>query len=148
MSKIIQALLSGMLSTFILDFFLFLGIKQNYIDLYGINLYYNILFADNQNIFIYSFFTIFLGYILVYLNNKISLIVLALLSALSLLTLIPSIGKGVGEFILMKKDVFIKTQRFSYHGDILYNGRKTITFHDYQIDKILHIKKDKIKGDY
>ncbi len=148
MSKIMLALLTGMLTTFILDFFLFLGIKQNYIDLHGINLYYNILFADNQNIFIFSFFTILFGYMITYLENKITLIGLTLLSTLSLSTLITPIGESLGEIILMKKDVVIQTQRFSYHGDILYNGRTTVTFYDYNIDKILHIKKDKIKGDF
>ena len=51
MSKLIQALLTGIFITFILDFFIFLGIKQNYIDFYEIDVYYNILFADHQNIF-------------------------------------------------------------------------------------------------
>jgi len=53
MSKIVQMILSGMFFTFILDFFLFLGVKETYIDSHGIKLYYNILFADNQNIFIF-----------------------------------------------------------------------------------------------
>ena len=50
MSKSVQALLSGLFITFLLDFFLFLGIFQNYIRVHEIDLYYNILFVDNQSI--------------------------------------------------------------------------------------------------
>ena len=52
MSKLVQAFLSGAFFTFFLDFFLFLGMKLNYIDYYKIDLYYNPFFADNQNILI------------------------------------------------------------------------------------------------
>jgi len=52
MSKLIQAFLAGIFFTFFLDFFIFLGILLHYINFYEIDLYYNILFADNQNIFL------------------------------------------------------------------------------------------------
>ena len=56
MNKLFQAFLTGVFFTFILDFFLFLGIFLNYIKYYEIDLYYNILFADHQNIYIYLIF--------------------------------------------------------------------------------------------
>ena len=70
MSKLVQALLTGIFITFILDFFIFLGIKQNYIDYYEIAVYYNILFADHQNIFIFISSSIALGLMVTYLHNK------------------------------------------------------------------------------
>jgi len=148
MSKMIQALLTGMLMAFILDFFLFLGIKTNYIDAYGIDLYYNILFADNQNIYIYALLSFILGYTLIYHSAKLALTLFALLSLLVLSTLYAPIGHSVGEAVLMKRDVSLQTNKYSYHGNILYEGRKTITFYDYKIDKTLHLDKNKIKGEY
>jgi hypothetical protein len=148
MSKVIQALLSGMFFTFILDFFVILGIKVNYIDFYGVHVYYNILFADHQNFFLFFFLSIILGYLVIYTNTKTALIVIGSLFMLSFSTLIPPIGKAVGEMMLMKKDVTLKTDKFSYHGDIYYDGRKTITFYDNELKKVIILNKNKIQGQY
>ena len=148
MSKMVQAFLSGMFITFILDFFLFLGIFQNYIRTQEIDLYYNILFADNQNIFLFIFMSILLGYITLYQSKKIAIFVIGILSILSLSTLITPIGKTVGEVLLQTKNISIQMQRFSYRGDILYEGRDTITFYDYRFKKVLNLEKNKIVGEY
>jgi hypothetical protein len=145
MSKAVQAFLSGVFFTFILDFFLFLGIKENYIDKLEIDLYYNILFADNQNVFIFFFFSILLGYITLYLSNKISLMVVGALFILAVATLIPPIGFSIGEAMLMEKNQTLYTEKFLYRGDIYYNGRKSIDFYDYKLDKRLKLNKNKIK---
>lgn len=148
MSKVVQALLSGMFFTFIIDFFLFLGIFQNYIRVYEIDLYYNILFADNQSMILFALFTIILGYLSIYQNAKLAIIVIGTLSILSLSTLITPIGNALGEVVLMKKDVTLNTERFSYTGDILYDGRNTINLYDYKLDKIINLEKNKIIGEY
>ncbi|MFT7859432.1 MAG: hypothetical protein ABXS93_00710 [Sulfurimonas sp.] len=146
MSKLLQALLSGLFFTFILDFFLFLGVKLNYIDFYEIDLYYNILFADNQNLLLFLLFTLLVGYITLYTNIKLALIVVGSLAILSVSTLIPPIGKSAGKMLLAKEDVTLQTNRFSYHGDIIYNGRKNVTFYDKELQKVLTLKKERIKG--
>jgi hypothetical protein len=148
MSKFFQLLLSGMFFTFFIDFFLFLGMKINYIDKYNIPLYYNIFFVDNQNIFIFLLFSIILGYIIIYGSNKLTIFIITPLFLLSLSTLKVPIGHALGELILMKKDVSLQTDKFSYHGDIIYNGRKSLSFYDYKIKKVLTIQKYKIKGEY
>jgi hypothetical protein len=145
MTKAVQALLSGIFFTFILDFFLFLGVKINYIDPHNINVYYNILFADHQNIFVFTFFTILLGYITIYMSNKVALISVGFLFILSFSTLIHPVGKFVGESLLMKKDVIVKTKRYSYRGDILYDGRKKLTFYDYELKKVIILNKNTIE---
>jgi len=147
MSKAVQALLTGMFFTFILDFFLFLGIQLNYIEFYGINLYYNILFADHQNIYIFSILTLLLGFIVVYINqNKVSLIVIGSLFFITSLTLIESVGHGVGEYLFMTKNTTLKDKKFTYNGDIYYSGRKQITFYDKELKKMIILeKKDLIK---
>ncbi len=146
MNKLFQAFLTGVFFTFILDFFLFLGIFLNYIKYYEIDLYYNILFADHQNIYIYLIFSFFIGWIIIYLNNnKISVIILGVLSALSLSTLIPSIGYDAGELMLMKKNMSYQDSRFTYHGDVYYDGREQITFYDNGLKKIILLDKKELK---
>jgi hypothetical protein len=48
----------------------------------------------------------------------------------------------------MKKDISFQTEKFSYRGDIIYDGRENLSFYDYKIGKILTIDKNKIKGKY
>lgn len=145
MSKHIQAILTGMLITFFLDFFLFLGIKESYIDVHKIDLYYNILFADNQNIYIFSFFTIILGYLATFnKNTKVNLIILGTLFFLTFLTLIKPIGNYCAEIVLMEKNVTFKNNKYTFRGDIYYNGRKKITFYDYELKKIILLDKKEL----
>jgi len=148
MTKLVQAFLSGVFFTFILDFFIILGIKINYIEPHNINVYYNILFADHQNIFIFLFFTIIIGYLISYASTKSTLIGVGILFVLAFSTLIPPIGEAVGELILLKKDITLKTEKFSYHGDIYYDGRKEITFYDYKLKKVIILNKNKVIGEY
>ncbi len=145
MSKVIQALLSGIFFTFILDFFLFLGIKMNYIDPLNINLYYNILFADNQNIFLFSFFTILLGYVTLYQAHKISIPLVGTLFLLVFATLLTPVGAFVGESVFLSKNKTIYTDKYSYTGDVYYIGREKLFIYDYKLDKMLALDKSKIK---
>lgn len=145
MSKLVQALFSGMFFTFILDFFIFLGIKINYIDFYEIDLYYNILFADNQNIFIFILFSVFIGWLVIYVNsNKIKLSLVGLMFALSFSTLIHPIGHSVAQMMLMSKDQILKNKRHTFVGDIYYNGREKVTFYDYELKKIVILNKKEL----
>ncbi|WP_297443920.1 hypothetical protein [Sulfurimonas sp.] len=148
MSKLFQAFLSGLFFTFILDFFIILGIKENYIDVHNIDVYYNILFVDHQNIFLFLFFTFILGYLVIYANTKIALVSIGILFILAFSTLIPPIGNTFGELLLMKKNVNIKTDKFFYHGDIYYDGRKKVTFYDYKLKQVIILDKNKIVGEY
>jgi len=147
MTKVFQAFLTGIFFTFLLDFFIFLGIKHNYIDFYEIDLYYNILFADNQNMYIYALFSAILGFMIIYVENmKLSLGVFGFLFVLSLSTLIQPIGHSLGEKLFMKKNVTYQDKRHRYIGDVYYDGRDKITFYDYELKKtILLNKKDLIK---
>jgi len=145
MSKFFQAFLTGIFFTFILDFFIFLGIKLNYIDFYNINLYYNILFADHQNIYIYTIFSIFIGYLVIYVNhNKTSTIILAVLFAIVSLSLIKPIGNSLGKLMLMSKNITLQDSRHTYIGDIYYDGRKKITFYDYELKKVIILDKKRL----
>ena len=145
MSKLVQALFSGIFFTFILDFFIFLGVKLHYIDFYEIDLYYNILFADNQNIFIFTFFTLFIGYLVMYMDNiKVKLSLIGLMFILSFSTLIKPIGYSVGEMMLMQKNQTLQSSRHTFIGDSYYNGRTTLTFYDIELQKIIILDKKEL----
>ncbi len=146
MTKAVQAFLSGVFFTFFIDFFLFLGMKLNYIDYYKIDLYYNPFFADNQNIYIYLLFTAFFGFLITYLENiKINLVVIGGLFILSLSTFIHPVGHKLGSMLLMTKNVQLHDNRYVYKGDIYYDGRTQITFYDYELQKIILLNKKDLK---
>ena len=147
MIKFLQLFLTGALFTFILDFFLFLGIKLHYIDPLGFTLYYNVLFADNQNFLLFFAMTLFTGWLLYYTKNAIRLPVMLLLFALVFSTLIPSVGKFVGETLFMKPNVTLHDKKFTYHGDIYYIGREKVLFYDYDLKKMIELDKKSLKED-
>lgn len=146
MSKAVQAFLSGVFFTFFIDFFLFLGMKLNYIDYYKIDLYYNPFFADNQNIYIYLLFSIFFGALITYIENtKMNLIIIGGFFLLSLSTFIHPIGHKIASILLMEKNVTYHDSRYVYKGDLYYNGRTQITFYDYELKKIITLNKKDLK---
>jgi len=148
MSKFFQAFLTGIFFTFILDFFIFLGIKLNYIDFYEIDLYYNILFADNQCFILYAIVSAIIGYVVIYVNdNKNSAIVLGVLLFTTTLTLIPPVGYKLGEMMLMQKNSTLQDERHTYVGDIYYDGRSRVTFYDYNLKKVINLDKTRLKGE-
>jgi len=144
MAKLTQALLGGLFFSFILDYFLFLGLKLNYIDTLGIELYFNTFFADNQNPLFFALLTITLGYLLIYTPKHIHFFVMVFIFGVTLSTLIPNIGREVGEYIFMKKSVTLHNKNFKFVGDIYYVGRDTITFYDKELEKTIQLKKEEL----
>ena len=145
MSKIVQMILAGIFFTFIADFFLFLALKLHYINPLGIDVYYNILFADNQNFFLYAVLSLIVGTLIIYTDKKIYLSVMTLFYLGVAITLYPPVGKTVGEMLFMKKDVLLHNKKFTFRGDILYTGRDKIYFFDKDLNKMIELKKTEIQ---
>ncbi|ABB44746.1 hypothetical protein Suden_1469 [Sulfurimonas denitrificans DSM 1251] len=142
MSKAFQALLTGMFITFILDFFLFLGVLLHYIEFYKIDLYYNILFVDNQNWYLFFSLSIIFGWMVIYIKNyKVSLIPIVIISIFTFVTLFEDFGYMVGEMMFMKENITLRSAKFTYIGNIIYEGREEITFYRSDISKIVTLKK-------
>jgi hypothetical protein len=93
------------------------------------------------------FTSLLLGYLIMYAPTKLSIASISFLFLVSMATLIKPVGYFAGELLLMKKNVQIKTDRFSYHGDILYDGRKSIHLYDYKLKKVIILDKNKIVGE-
>jgi len=146
MKDLLLAFLVGALVTFIFDFFLFLGIKINYTDFYNIEVYFNTLFADNQNLLLFLLFTSLYGYLIIYSKNvKFIFLTLILSSLLSLATLTHTVGNFVAKTLFMQTDVTLEYKKRSYRGDIYYSGREKITFYDYKLEKMIQLNKKDIK---
>ncbi len=142
MSKLFTALLVGMISTFIVDFFIFLGIWLNYIKPNEIEVFFNVLFADHQNLIIFLGSSVVLGFIFMYTESKkLTIFTILILTTLAILPLFEPVGKYVGEEMLMKKGVTYQDKRFSFYGDVYYDGREGITFYDHELKKMIILKK-------
>jgi len=142
MIKLFMAFLIGVITTFIVDFFLFLGIWLNYIKPNEIEVYFNVLFADHQNLLIFLIPSILTGFIFIYIENKkLTIFTIVSLTILAILPLFKPLGKSLGEELLMKKGVTYNDKRFSFYGDVYYDGREKITFYDYELKKMILLKK-------
>lgn len=142
-SKLVMALLAGMFFTFFLDFFFFLGLFLNYIQAQNIDVYYNILFADHQNVYLFFLGSVVFGYLFIFIEEtKIAAVVFGILFVIVSLTLVPLIGKSVGKMMFEKKNKIIKDGSFIYIGKIIYEGRSSTWFYDNDIKKIIEIKKN------
>ena len=144
-SKLMAALLAGMFFTFFLDFFFILGIFLNYIRPQEIDIYFNVLFADHQNIWLFSTGVVIFGYMFLFLKNtKIPVFVFIISFAFVNLVQIPSIGKDVGAMLLAQKDKVFTLGKHTYIGTIIYTGRDTVWFYDDELNKIITFKKEEI----
>ena len=124
MNKLFSLFLIGIFISYIIDFFFLLGLKINYLEYHNIKTYYNIFFADNQNISIFLLSSFFIGSLFVFFSKpSFGIIVSVLLFLGASSTFIPSIGLSVGYRFLAKKDIFYKQYGQVYKGDLIYNDR-------------------------
>jgi hypothetical protein len=86
------------------------------------------------------------GYLIIYCNfTKIKVTLLSFFLFLSASTLIPNLGYAAGEWMLMKKNITLKDKKYTYTGDIYYEGRESLTFFDYDLNKIIQLKKKDLR---
>ncbi len=142
MTKSAQAFLTGVFFTFILDFQFFLGIKLYYIDRYEIDVYYNILFADHQNLLYLIPLVVIIGFVTTYIKNtKVPLVTLGVFFAVTMLIYIPSIGEKMGAHMLQKENARYQDGRYVYKGTLYYDGRHKITIFDDELQRLITLNK-------
>jgi len=145
MNKLLMTLLSGMLITFIVDFFLFLGMKINYLEKNGIDIFYNVFFADNQNFILFFIFSFIFGSIVIYVANKtLTTIMVVLLSLFAASALVPDIGNSYAKMIFMKQNQSFNSKRHHFYGDVYYEGRGVIYFYDNELKRIIKLKEEEL----
>jgi len=146
MTRFVQAFLAGIFFTFILDFFLFLGIFLHYIGRYEIDVFYNILFADHQNLWYYLLCSALLGWLTIYYGRPRPVAaVLAALFGLVLLSLLPPVGEKLGAMMLMEKAQHLVVGKSVYKGDVYYRGREFVYIYDEMLAQMVKLPKSEIK---
>lgn len=119
-----NAFLFGLVFVLGLDFILFVGLKLNYFDYYGIDIYFNTLFADNQPWLLLLVLSAVLGYAMLYLRgSKIFDRFYIILFLLAALTFYPPVGRAAGERLFTQKGVKASLYGKEVTVDILYKGR-------------------------
>jgi len=146
-SKLATAFMAGTFFTFFLDFFFMLGLFLNYIEAQNIDVYYNILFADHQNIFVFLTGVVIFGYLFIFFKNtKVATLIFGLCFVVVNLTQIPSIGKSMGVSMFQQDNKIINETNDQYVGHIVYEGRSTVWFYDDELENIIEIKWENIRG--
>ncbi len=144
--EIITSFLFGFILVSLLDFILFIGLKINYFNTYNIGEYFNVIFIDNQNIFLIIALSLLFGYLMLY--SKLSkffdtfYIILLILFAS---TLYKPIGKYVGEQIFREKNKIFEVSGTKFRGDILYKGRNYYYIKRDEIKKAIRLSKKEVK---
>jgi len=142
MSAFIQAILSGMLFTLIYDFFIFLAIWLHYIKPQEIEEYFNPFFWDHQNLIVLGVSTLFLSITFSLFNKTIKNIIVALMLGISLFAVMyQPFGFYLGEIVLKQSYSTLKDSRYTYHGYIIYEGRKEIYFYDTDVNQTFQLNK-------
>ena len=146
MSKVLTFLFLTLLSPLMPAFFFFVGIKVAYIDLYGIEEYFNVLFVDNMSWSFYWAFGVICAVLFMLPFKRLTGSLFVLITLVSMSMLIDHVGHDVGEKIFSKKPFYIKKKPYTYKGVLLYEGRhnyyllneennRTITFNKGDIDE-------------
>jgi len=138
--KLISSFLLGFVLYLFLDFLLFIGIKINYIDLYHIKVYYNILFVDNQNYILMLLLSLLFGYLFMTKKSAKGFSYLYIgMIVLSLSTLYKPIGKGVAEYLFRKNNLLFRYGKVKFKGDLLYKGRDFVYIYRKDIGKVIKL---------
>ncbi len=126
-NRILISFFMGFIAISILDFLFFIGLQLNYFEHYGINIYFNALFAQNQNLYILTPLTLLTGYMLMYNPFakqflKLYVIIIILFAT----TLYQPIGQKAGETIFSKQNQTYQLGSTTFNGSTLYEARGKI----------------------
>lgn len=142
-AKLFNAFIFGSIFILLLDFLLFVGLKLNYFDHYGIDEYFNTIFSDNQPYILLIILSVVIGYAMLYLKgSKIFdrfYIVLILLFAT---TFYQPIGQAVGEILFIQKAQKLTFYDTNTTADILYHGRESIYIKKPNLNRAAKIAKE------
>jgi len=145
-AKIFNALVLGIIFVLVLDFLLFVGLKINYFDHYGIQEYFNTIFADNQSLLLLIVAGFLFGYAMLYLRgsvifDRIYLVLILLFAS----TFYPPIGRAVGEMLFAQKSQKLQVYDTNITADILYRGREAFYIKKSDQAKVVAIPENAVR---
>lgn len=142
--KLVSSFFLGLVFVLLLDFLLFIGIKINYIDIYHIKVYFNVLFVDNQSYILLIILSAVFGYLI---SNKKTFKVFAYIYIFFILISLSSFyqpfGKKLGKMIFEKDNISFKVGKITFQGDLLYKGRKTTYIYRKDLNKVIRLDNGK-----
>ena len=146
-NRVFGSLFMGFIFISILDFLYFIGLKLNYFDFYKIDVYFNVLFVDNQNFYILLPLSLLIGYMLMYSPFvKIFMKIYIVIILLFITTLYEPIGKSIGEAVFVKQNQRYKLGSTTFSGDTLYEGRSNIYIYRKELSKTVKLSKEDVKN--
>ena len=146
-NRILGSLFMGFVFVSILDFLYFIGLKLNYFDFYKIDVYFNVLFFDNQNFYILLPLAFLVGYMTMYSKlSKQFLKIYVLVIIFSAVTLYEPIGKSLGEIVFLQDNQRFKFGSTTFSGSTLYEGRTAIYIYRNDLAKTIKLAKEKVKN--
>ena len=146
-NRILGSFFMGFIFISILDFLYFIGLKLNYFDFYKIDVYFNVLFVDNQNFYILVPLALVVGYMLMYSKlAKQFLKIYVIIILLSATTLYEPIGKSLGETVFLKDNQRFKFGSTTFSGSTLYEGRTDIYIYREDLAKTIKLYKNEVKN--
>jgi len=145
-AKLLNALIFGSIFILLLDFLLFVGLKINYFDHYGIDEYFNTIFVDNQPYMLLFTLSIAAGYTMFYLKNRrvfdrIYIVLILIFAA----TFYPPVGKSIGDFLFTQKDQKLEVMDHNVTVDILYQGRQSIYLKKSELSRVVKYSYSDVK---
>ena len=145
-TKLFNAFIFGSIFVLLLDFLLFVGLKINYFDYYGIDEYFNTIFVDNQPYILLFLLSIALGYAMLYLNKrKIFDRLYIILILIFATTFYQPIAKVVGTFLFTQKNQKLQVLDANITADIIYQGRQTLYLKKSNLFKVTKYSYDEVK---
>ena len=146
-NRILGSFFMGFIFISILDFLYFIGLKLNYFDFYKVDVYFNVLFVDNQNFYILLPLAGVVGYMLMYSKlAKQFLKIYIIIILLSAITLYEPIGKSLGEIVFLKDNQRFKFGSTTFSGATLYEGRTEIYIYRKDLVKTVKLDKNNLKN--
>ena len=146
-NRILGSLFMGLIFVSILDFLYFIGLKLNYFDFYKIDVYFNVLFVDNQNFYILLPLSFAIGYLLMYSPFvKVFMKIYIATILLFVTTIYEPIGKTLGESVFLKENQRYKLGSTTFSGATLYEGRDSIYIYRKEISKTIKLSIEEVKN--
>ncbi len=145
-AKLFNALIFGSIFVLLLDFLLFVGLKINYFDHYGIDEYFNTVFVDNQPYLLLFILSIALGYAMLYMKkSKIFDRLYIVLILIFTTTFYQPVAITIGTFLFAQKNQKLQLFDTNITTDIIYQGRQALYLKKPNIQKATKVLKSDVK---
>ncbi len=145
-TKLFNAFIFGLIFVLLLDFILFISLKINYFDFYGIDEYFNTIFTDNQSYLLLLVLSVAFGYSMLYFKRRKVFdkiyIVLILIFATSFYQ---PIAQKIGTLLFTQQNQNMQVLDVNITTDIVYKGRNHIYLKKTNLSRAVKYRYDEVK---